>query len=162
MDTTGRTAVLRRSPIARLRTLGFLGIVSWVVLLALVVDIVDGRTRPTLVALAVVAAVIRLAIATEYVRCDEAGLHWRSVLVTRHVPWEQVAGIETAVTRTGRLQGWMTFPVACMVVVLPDGSQHQMTASIWTPIMRHAEFIAEARMISTHDWADIALPRPGR
>jgi len=163
------TAELRRTPLARLRTGGFLGVVSWFVLAlggaAIVGGDVDGDA---FVLLLFVATVIgRLAVATEYLRCDADGLVWRSVLVTHHVPWERVAAIETALVRNERWRGRMTFPVASMVVVLPNGVQQTLTPSIWCPIMSHAEFVAAARLISPVDWADIedatvAVVRPGR
>lgn len=154
------TARLQRSPIARVRTLGFFGIVSWIVLVSLIIDLVDGPVSPGIAAVGAAALIVRLAIATEYVTCDADGLRWRSVFAAHRVGWDQVAGIETAVVRNARVPAWMSVPVATMVVVLPDGSEKQMTASIWTSIMRHAEFIAAARLISTHDWADTAaLPR---
>ncbi len=150
------TARLRRSPIARLRTLGFFGIVSWIVLVSLMIDIVDGHASPGVAAVGAAALIVRLAIATEYVTCDAQGLRWRSLFAAHRVGWSQVAGIETAIVRNERLPSFLAVPVATMVVVLPDGSEKQLTASIWTSIMRHAEFIAAARLISTHDWADAA------
>lgn len=163
------TAELRRTPLARLRTGGFLGVVSWFVLVLGGTTIVGGDVDGDafVVVLFVVTVICRIAVATEYLRCDVDGLTWRSVLVTRHVPWTQVAAIETTVVRNERWRGRMTFPVASMVVVLPNGVQQTLTPSIWCPIMRHAEFIAAARLISPIDWADVedgtvAVVRTGR
>lgn len=154
-DPAPQTAELRRTTVARLRTAGFFGVMSWVFVVLGGVEIVQGSTDGFLIAVFAAAVGWRVAIATEYVRCDVDGLVWRSVFVTRHVPWERVAAIETTVVHGDRWRGRMTFPVASLVVVLPNGVQLTVSPSIWCPIMHHAEFVAAARLISPIDWADV-------
>jgi hypothetical protein len=151
-----KSAELRRGPLARLRTLGFIGIASWIVLLFDVVSVIDGGAGPSTYVVIAAIVVVRTAIALEYVRCDERGLSWRWLFFTHRVPWERVAGIETTVVNRRLWFVRMSLPAAGMVVVLPGGAERELTPSIWCPIMHHAEFIAAARLISTHDWADVA------
>ncbi len=151
-----RSTELHRGPLARVRTLGFLGVSSWVVLAFAVGGVMTDGPEPGRLAAIAAIVVVRAAIALEYVRCDEHGLSWRSLFFTHRVPWDRVAGIETTVVNRRLWFVRMSLPAAGMVVVMPDGAEVELQASIWCPIMCHAEFIAAARLISSHNWADVA------
>ncbi len=151
-----RSAELHRGPLARVRTLGILGVSSWVILVVTIGEVATDGPEPARLAVIAAIVVVRMAIALEYVRCDEHGLSWRSLFFTHRVPWNRVAGIETTVVNRRFWFVRMSLPAAGMVVVLPDGTETELQPSIWCPIMRHAEFIAAARLISSHDWADVA------
>ncbi len=150
------TAELHRGPLARVRTLGILGVSSWIFLAFAVGGVMTDGPEPGRLAVITAIGAVRMAIALEYVRCDEHGLSWRSLFFTHRVPWDRVAGIETTVVNRRFWFVPLSLPVAEMVVVMPGGAEEELRASIWCSIMRHAEFIAAARLISSHDWADVA------
>ncbi len=166
------TIRLRRGWLARLRTIGLFDFVIWGLLAWSVAESRHGVHDVGdvgLVLLGVACLAWRIAIATEWVRCDSDGVSWRSMLAVHSVPWEQVAGVGVG-ARPMRLpiSRRRDLLVQCLQIDVGEGGRSRwVTPSIWVPIMRQAEFIAAARLASPVDWSQHESPtsprsHPGR
>jgi hypothetical protein len=160
---------LRRGWLAPLRTLRTTEWLAWFAILIGVLTVHDrldvGQDlAPVVFGLAGLAG--RLAIATEWVRCDATGVSWRSVFVTRRVPWEQIASMEIGWTRRpfafpGSIYRRPSFQ--CIEIVPIDGGlPWQLLPSVWVPVMHQVELISAARLISPIDWSLLDLPDGGQ
>lgn len=147
-------ASLRRGVVARLRTVRFLELVAWIAPVVIVWDVLADTSNDRgvdLFVLGAAALIFRLAIATEWVRCDATGISWRSYLFTHRIPWDQVIMMGIAPRRFGR--GRYSWASMCIEIDRPTGPPVRVTPSAWVPMMRQGEFIAAARLISPIDWS---------
>lgn len=88
----------------------------------------DGWVGDAGVAVFLVGSIaVRVAVATEYVRADERGVHWRSLFRGSFVPWDRVASIDV-----GRM---FLFgekrPAPVIVLHTADGRVKRLRASAW-------------------------------
>lgn len=109
-----------------------------------------------LVFLGIVGVVVRLAIATESVRCSESGVRWRSLFASYEIPWGDIANIDVG-ARDMRLlviSGRFSSVAPCICIErTQDQAPLWITPSVWTSLTRQGEFIAAARLISPADWS---------
>ncbi len=166
------SATLRRGPLARVRTIRLYEFAAWCGVLVLAYDLWRGvgESQIVLLLLGVLGGVVRVAIATESVRCDESGVSWRSVFATYRVRWDDIATIEVAAKhmRIGFIRGHPNATAPCVSIVRTgDQSSLWVTPSVWTSLARQGEFVAAARLISPTDWSspdefsDRRTARPG-
>src|ERR1043165_3042080 len=96
MGASSSSARLRRCLPARLRTIRVHEIIASI---GVVVGVVSARhglgdADPGLLAFGLGGLAIRLAIATEWVRCDQSGVSWRSLFVRYAVAWTEITSID--------------------------------------------------------------------
>ena len=159
-DTDGAavSAVLRRGLSARLRTIRLYEVAAWIAIVALMFA---GR-RPFAsedIGLWLVGAIgvaVRLSIATEFVRCDAAGVRWRTLFVTHRVAWNEITNIEVAARpmHIRFLRGMRTAVSPCLVIQRGDAAPPlYVVPSLLVPLVRLGEFISAARLMSPSDWS---------
>jgi hypothetical protein len=143
------TATLRRGVLARLRTIGMYEFAAWGGLVALYYE------GSGWLVLAAIGVAVRLAIATESVRCDVFGLHWRTCIARHRVAWDDIAAIVITPRklRVGIIRGRPEIYVQCLRVERTgDRPPLWVTPSVWTPVMRQGEFVNAAMLIGPAEW----------
>ena len=152
------SASLRRGVLARLRTIRVYEAVAWLVIFVSANELRDGFNggqEVEAVVFGTMALGVRLAIATAWVKCDDVGVSWRSLFVTHHLPWDQVASM--TIGMKGFLSaGFGLVPrvtVPCLFLTEVEGRRRDLGASVWCSMTRQAEFIAAAHTISPTDWS---------
>lgn len=158
------TTILRRGVLARVRTIRIYEVIAWVGGVAAVVAVATGITTAYFwwAAAGLACAAIRLAIATEYVHCDELGLEWRTVFSRRRVPWTDIVLVEVAARSMSSrvVGGGIRVVTPCLSVVLRRAAKPVwVTPSVWTPLLRQGEFVAAARLRSPVAWSDPDQPQ---
>lgn len=152
------SAVLRRGLLARLRTIRLYEVAAWIAIVALVFA---GR-RPFasedfgLWLMGAVGAAVRLSIATEFVRCDAAGVRWRTLFVTHRIGWDEITTIEVAARPMNIrfLRGMRTAVSPCLVIQRGKGAPPwYVVPSLLVPLVQLGEFISAARLMSPSDWS---------
>lgn len=155
-EAAGVSAVLHRGLLARLRTIRLYEIAAWIGIVALVVGSRHGIGSGGLGlwCAGVAGAVVRLAIAIEYVRCDRAGVTWRTLFVTHRVGWAEITNVEVA-PRPLRMafRGTRGAMSPCLVIERrTEPVPVFVHPSLLVSMPRLAEFVAAARLISPSDW----------
>lgn len=155
-DAAGVAAVLHRGLWARLRTIRLYEIAAWIAVIALVVGARDGIGSGGLGLwfVGVAGAVVRLAIAIEYVRCDRAGVTWRTLFVTHRVSWSEIGNIEV-VPRPLSLPFRGTRGALSTILVIErrtEPRQVYVHPSLLVSMPHLGEFVAAARLMSPSDW----------
>lgn len=139
---------------------GWLEVSAAVVLLIIIVmqwAPTDDEVLPALI-FGLAALAVRIAIAMEYLRCTEHGIAWRSLFASHALRWDQVASMETEIKRySTSLTRRLERGEFCLVIRSTDGRAHQVLASIWCPLDRHAEFMIAAQDRCPHD---LHAPQP--
>jgi hypothetical protein len=149
---------LRRGVLARLRTIRVYEAVAWLVIGVSANELRDGFNggqEVEAVVFGTMALGVRLAIATAWVKGDDTGVSWRSLFVTHHVLWDQVAsmtiGMKGFLPATLGIGPRVTVP--CLFLTDVEGRRRDLGASVWCSMARQAEFIAAAHTISSTDWS---------
>lgn len=103
-------AVLRRGPIARLRTRTVVERGAWLAVLAVALmtsarlESGSWALHPMIVLLVVVLAasglIVRIAVASEYVIADGDGVRWRTMFRTTRVGWDDVVVVNSEIDRS--------------------------------------------------------------
>lgn len=140
---------------------GSLEVMAAVVLLVIIVMTwapTNDEVLPALI-FGLAALAVRIAIAMEYLRCTEHGIAWRSLFAAHSLRWDQVASMETEIKQysSGFLKRSLRSGEFCMVIRTTDGRAHQVLASVWCPLDRHAEFLIAAQERCPHD---LHAPQP--
>lgn len=168
MGGDAAVTMLRRGWLARLRTIRLIDFVVWGLLVYTVVESRHGLHDVGdvgLVCLGLLCLGWRVAVATEWVSFDGAGVHWRAGVLAHSVPWHELDGISIG-ARPMRLPiGRRNEVLAqCMQVDRVGGcASLWVTPSVWVATMRQAEFIAAARLASPDDWwREDTSPSAGR
>lgn len=160
------SAVLHRGLLARLRTVRLYEIAAWVPIAALMFGARHGVASEDygLWLAGAVGAVVRLAIASEFVRCDNAGVSWRSLFVTHQVGWDEITSIEVA-ARPMKIpfRGFRGAVSTCLVIERGTGTPPlYVIPSLLVPLVRLGEFISAARLMCPSDWSLSDQPGGGR
>lgn len=159
--------VLHRGVWARLRTIRVYEIAAWIAVVAFIVGSSGGVGSGGLGLwiVGVAGAVIRLAIAVEYVRCDATGITWRSLFVTHQVGWAEITNLDVS-ARPMRLpvRGTRGAMTTCLTIERGAGTPLvYVNPSLLVPLARLGDFVAAARLMSPKDWSepeDQAAHRP--
>ena len=157
------TAMLRRGMLARVRTIRVHEFVAWIAIVVLALSVRAPANFGVLL-FGAAGVVVRLAIATEWVRCDVAGVTWRSLFVTHSVSWDEVASIDVAARQMSLRFTRPNYSAMspCLTIERVAGSPPMsITPSIWTSVIDQGEFIAAARLISPTEWALEAADNSG-
>ena len=165
-EAAAMSAVLHRGLLARLRTVRLYEIVAWIPIVAL---LFGGRHAVAsgdygLWLAGAVGAVVRLAIASEFVRCDSVGVSWRWLFVTHQVGWDEITSIEVAARPMKILfRGFKGVVSTCLVIERGTGAPPlYVIPSLLAPLVRLGEFISAARVMCPSDWSLSDQPGGGR
>jgi hypothetical protein len=140
---------LRRGLLARFRSLGVVEVLSWAGVASLVVTVVrsdSGGDTWVLGSVATLSVACRLLIATEYVRCDEIGVHYRSLLLTESMPWQEITTMEIG----PKTYGWLfpgqgkRFSEPYVIIHCTGACPPRIRSSVWCPMDRQAAFLGWA------------------
>lgn len=147
------TTVLQRGVLARFRTLRWFDAISWLLVVLGGIALADSGPSTSIVAALAVGTGARVLVATERMWCDELGVSWRTFVITRTVPWQEIASIEISIRPVRTPLRGATVVVAGLEVILASGATPwRPRPAEWVSIARLTEFVAAARLASPHEW----------